>query len=198
MSDRTVVIEALRSSEARLAGTVAALSEPALRAPSRLPDWSVAQVIAHLAANADSVTRRLRGMSADLVVDQYPGGAQGRAEEIDRRAGQDAPALAQDLRIAVSTMFEVIDSVPDPVWDRRSRNVSGGEIDGDALLGSRWQEVEIHHADLGQDYTVGDWPVDFVSARLPHLLSSLPPRSDGRQLLAWITGRGPAPELSPW
>ncbi len=198
MTDRTAVIEALHLSEDRLAGTVAGLSESVLRTPSQLPDWSVAQVIAHVAANADSVSRRLRGMMADRVVDQYPGGAQGRAQEIDERAAQDAPALADDLGAAVATMFEVIDSVPDEVWGRMSRNVSGGEIDGDALLGSRWQEVEIHHADLGRAYTVGDWPADFVTARLPHLLLSLPPRADSRQLLAWITGRGPAPALRPW
>ena len=198
MTDRTAVIKSLRESEDRLADTVAGLSEPVLRTPSRLPDWSVAQVISHVAANADSVSRRLRGMMADRVVDQYPGGAQGRAREIDERAAQDAPALADDLRATVAAMFEVIESVPNGLWGRMSRNVSGGEIDGDALLGSRWQEVEIHHVDLGCDYTVDDWPADFVTARLPHLLLSVPPRADQHRLLAWITGRGPAPELSPW
>jgi hypothetical protein len=30
------------------------------------------------------------------------------------------------------------------------------------------------------------------------LLAGLPGRADERELMAWLLGRGPAPELQPW
>lgn len=95
-------------------------------------------------------------------------------------------------------MFGVVDDMSDAAWNRLSRNVGGRQIDGDAVLGGRWQEVEIHHADLGLTYTIADWPETFVTARLPHLLQTLPHRADPGHLLAWTAGRGPAPTLDPW
>jgi hypothetical protein len=62
----------------------------------------------------------------------------------------------------------------------------------------RWWEVEVHLVDLGLTVRPSDWTDDLVSKALPRLLAGLPGRADERELMAWLLGRGPAPELRPW
>ena len=192
----------IRAGEDRLAKTLAGLTDETALHASLLPEWTVSHVIAHLAGNADSVTRRLEGVLTDDVVDQYPDGAAGRAEEIERRRQQNAGALVTDLRTSVDRMLAVIDRVlahpVEGVWSRLSRGVSGGLTPADHLLLSRWQEIEIHHVDLGLGYTPADWPAEFVADRLPHALAGLPDRAAAPALYAWLIGRGPAPRLTDW
>ena len=56
----------------------------------------------------------------------------------------------------------------------------------------------MHHVDLGLGYTPADWPAELVDQWLPDALAGLPARTDPGALLAWVLGRGPAPELQPW
>jgi maleylpyruvate isomerase len=76
----------------------------------------------------------------------------------------------------------------------------GGGTTGPAreLVFRRWREVETHHVDLGLGYGWSDWPDELVRRWLPSLLADLPERAGGRALVAWTTGRGPAPTLPPW
>jgi len=60
----------------------------------------------------------------------------------------------------------------------------------------RWKEVEIHHVDLGLDYTAADWPSEFVRATLSTELPALQeassvavPELPEHELLAWLVGR---------
>ena len=62
----------------------------------------------------------------------------------------------------------------------------------------RWREVEVHLVDLGIGVTAADWSQGLVDRALPNLLAGLGGRSDPRQLMAWMVGRGPAPHLEPW
>lgn len=69
----------------------------------------------------------------------------------------------------------------------------------------RLREVEVHHLDLGVGYGPENWPDEYVAWDLPNLLATVPERlsmrADRRNLLAWLTGRGPQPaevELRPW
>ena len=54
-----------------------------LAAPSLLPGWTRAHVVAHLTGNARSHVRMLDGCLSGAVLAQYPGNAEGRAAEID-------------------------------------------------------------------------------------------------------------------
>jgi len=105
---------------------------------------------------------------------------------------------------------ELADNLADSIVERTpgGRSFEAGEV---GLM--RTREVEIHHADLGLDYTAADWPADFVvlmlSARAQHhdgpdfvaratdldrswtFGAGGPPGSGAGSALAWwVTGRG--------
>lgn len=47
-------------------------------------------------------------------------------------------------------------------------------------------------------YRVSDWPRVFVDGELTKRLRALPDRADHADLLAWLLGRAPVPDLKPW
>lgn len=191
-------IAGITQAQAALNRTLDALTAAELAQPSLLPDWSVAHVLAHIARNADSVVRRLQGAIDDDVVEQYVGGRAGRAAEIDESAGMPLDQLAAYVRSSSADVERLCALVPDEAWGRLSLKSSGHAIPAHEVVYSRWKEVEIHHVDLGLDYTPAHWPADLVARMLPELLETLPGRSDNNALLAWTIGRSPAPDLAPW
>jgi hypothetical protein len=61
---------------------------------------------------------------------------------------------------------------------------------------SRWREVVVHHGDLGLGPV--PLPTTLVAGWLARELPRLGERTDAAALLAWVIGRGDAPELAPW
>jgi maleylpyruvate isomerase len=198
MFDPDESVERLRHAQDRLLERLADLTDEIARRPSLLPDWSVGHVLTHVARNADSVVRRLEGAARDEVVDQYPGGLAGRTADIEAGAGRSAVDLLADVRITGRAVEAAATKLPAEAWQRLSRSVGGGLLPAEAVLRSRLREVEIHHVDLGLGYRPQDWPDEFVAETLTRELARLPVRTDPAQLLGWLTGRGPVPDLPPW
>jgi maleylpyruvate isomerase len=196
----TECIEGVRTAHAELHAALAELDDATAHRPSRLPGWTVGHVLTHLARNADSVVRRLSSAQAGRLVEQYPGGADGRAAEIEAGAGRTAAELVADVRAAADAVDRLFDSVPADVWERPVRR--SGPVDGTVpaarLAYSRWREVAVHHVDLGLAYTPADWPGTLVERMLPDLLAGLSRRTDPAMLAAWALDRGPAPTLISW
>src|SRR5689334_3719900 len=80
-----------------------------LTAPSLLPGWTRAHVVAHLAGNARSHIRMLQGTVDGVINDQYDGGAEARAAQIEDLAMQPKEAVA-DLHRSAEEL--------DELWDR--------------------------------------------------------------------------------
>jgi maleylpyruvate isomerase len=187
-----------RRAHATLNGVVDGLSEDDARRPSLLPGWSVGHVLSHLARNADSVVRRLEGALAGDVLDQYAGGAPGRAAHIEAGAGRSLSELAADVRDTSAAVDDLCDQMTDETWERMTRNLSGALQPASHVVFARWREVEVHLVDLGVGYDVDRWPGDLVAAWLPEVLAELPARSDPTRLLAWALGRAEPPALGDW
>jgi maleylpyruvate isomerase len=198
MFDPDQSIDRLHQAQDRLLGRLAELTDEIVARPSLLPGWSVGHVLTHIARNGDSVVRRLEGAARDEVVDQYPGGKAARDAEIEAGATRSAVELVADVRASNQAVIVVATKVPGDAWQRLSRSVGGGLIPAEAVLSSRIREVEIHHVDLGLGYGPHDWPDDFVTETLTRELAKLPVRTDPAQLLGWLIGREPAPDLPPW
>ena len=81
-------------------------------------------------------------------------------------------------------------------WDAPSRTSKGlVEPSRDAVF-SRWREVVVHYGDLG--FGPVPLPPGLVEEWLARELPRLGERTDATELLAWIIGRGEAPELASW
>jgi maleylpyruvate isomerase len=198
MFESKQTIERLHQAQARLLARLECLTDDDTRQPSQLPDWTVGHVLSHLARNADSVVRRLEGAARGEIVDQYPGGPAGREAEIQAGAHTGAAELVADVHASGLAVEQVAAGLPDDAWERLSRSVSGDLVAIKSVLVDRIREVEVHHVDLGLGYQPSDWPAEFVREVLAIELPKLPGRADHAGLLAWLTGRGPVPALSPW
>ncbi len=191
-------IAGVRAGQARWEQAIADLTDADVAGPSSLPGWTVGHLLTHIARNADSVVRRLDGAARGEIVDQYPGGAEGRRTDIEAGAGRSAGELVADVRATDAAVIASVEAMPDDAWDRPTRNVSGEVQPARAVLFSRWREVEVHLVDLGRGYTTADWPDELMAAWLPGALSNLAERCDHRALIAWIAGRAGPPEVAPW
>jgi maleylpyruvate isomerase len=191
-------LDGIRAADAALLRTLERIDDDVARRPSRLPDWTVGHVLTHIARNADSVVRRLVGSAAGEVVDQYVGGPEGRAAEIEAGAGRSAAELVADVRRTDELVQQAIEAMPEDAWDRMSRTVGGQLRTAAQVVYSRWREVEVHHVDLGLGYAPTEWPEDLARRWLGELLPGLPDRSSPQELLAWCLQRGAAPQLADW
>jgi maleylpyruvate isomerase len=200
-------------SEARFQSAIAGLSDSDVKRPSRLPGWTVAHVLTHVARNADSHRVRAEAAKRGEVVDQYPGGYAGRSAAIDAGAFRAASELISDVRASAEAMESAWRTVPGPAWVNGTRDVSGQMRPLHDLPARRMQELEVHLVDLDIGVTHQDWTSEFVDVWLPRMRQSLverlpegtrPPAPgviDERDELAWLYGRlrrADLPELGPW
>ena len=190
------MVEGCGAAQAALLEDIADLSDDVARRPSLLPGWTVGHVLTHIARNGDSVVWRLEGAARGELRDQYPGGLEQRADDIEAGAGRPAAELVRDVRQTADAVERVMADLSPAGWDALSRTSRGVVEDSrDAVL-SRWREVVVHHGDLG----LGPVPLPpaLVEVWLPRELPRLAERSDPAELLSWVIGRGEPPVLAPW
>lgn len=184
------------AAQAALNETLKGLTDDVARRPSRLPGWSAGHLLSHVARNADSVVWRLEGAARGEVRDQYPGGLEQRAADIEAGAARAAALLVRDVRQTSAAVEHTMAGLPAAAWDAPSRTSRGvPESSRDAVL-SRWRETVVHHGDLG----LGRVPIPpaLIDAWLPRELPRLAERTDPASLLAWVIGRGEPPVLAAW
>lgn len=178
---------------------VTSLGDEDMRRPSLLPDWSIGHLLTHVARNASSHIRRSEAAIQGEVIDQYAGGAAGRAAEIEEGSKRPAAEILADVRSTAVDLATVWDGLPLGAWTGRSRDSGGLERPLFELPARRWQEVTVHVVDLGVGITHRDWSEDFVLQWLPRtrerVWKQLPPEAEGlefedpRDELAWLYGR---------
>ena len=189
--DETVV------ATARFLGSVADLTDADVRAPSVLPDWSRGHVISHLARNADALTNVLHAAETGAGDVMYASNEQ-READIEAGAGRSAAELKADVVAACGRWVQAANEVHRSHLDAPVRRLPDGETWPAYRAGvMRWTEVEVHHADLGLDYSAADWPASFVAHLMKRRAREL--TDDGVALRwratdtgeTWSSGDGP-------
>jgi maleylpyruvate isomerase len=169
-------IEMVREGTRRLLRSIEQLSDVDVAQPCLLPGWSRAELVTHLARNADGFRHIAEAAARGEVADQYPGGNEQRAADIAAGRGKRARAVVTDVRRASDALSETWSKLPADAWSGTGR-VVGGARRIDETVGRRLREVEIHHVDLGLEYTPADWPVTFVRPTLDEAVATLPERA---------------------
>lgn len=173
---------------------------------SRLDSWTVGHVLAHIANNADSMTRMFEAAERGEVGDQYPGGMLQRNSDIERDASRSAVAHVAAVRDSIYRLEGAWNRARE-AWMGSGRLGTGAVVPVTDLPLRRWREVEVHMSDLGvrelslEGFDV--WSDDYVRHDLRMLtmlyksrgsmgLAELPAevlRVDPRVRLAWLLGR---------
>lgn len=176
-----VPVAEVRTAHRQFVEAVAGLTPTELTAPSTLPGWTRAHVIAHVAdgghAFANLTEFALRGELTAL----FPGGVTERNERIEKLAT--SPDLMTHLETGITRLEAAWSSATPTDWTRpvRFRN---GDLAGTVY--TRWREVWIHLVDCETGITPAAWPSDLAAHAIDFLQSRLP---TGVVLLATDTGQ---------
>ncbi len=187
---------ACSESGARLLTSVSVLSDEDVRGPSRLPEWSRAHLISHLARNADSFSWLVDGARLGERRQQYPEVGM-RDRDIEAGSTRSKDELYEDLALAIEGLEVAWSKLDDDQWTI-VQDGSRGELMMSEIVFRRLREVEIHHVDLDVGYRASDWPAIYVEGELGRQLERLPERADHTSLVQWLVGRSDVPELGPW
>jgi maleylpyruvate isomerase len=155
----------------RLLGTARVIAEPDLRAPSLLPGWTRAHVLAHLARGADAMRNLLVGARDGRDRPAYLS-AQARGAGIEHGAGLGVKELMADLADSAMAFRTISKRLPDGAWRFPVRVLGSPRFPAAQLLTRRLVEVELHHCDLGAGYGPGDWPATFAAMELAEPMRS--------------------------
>lgn len=155
----------------RLLSTARVTAESDLRAPSLLPGWTRAHVLAHLARSADAMRNLLIGARSGVDRPAYAS-AEARATEIEQGAQQKAADLAADVAGSAMAFRTVARQLPDEAWQYQVQVLGSARFPAGQLLIRRLVEVELHHSDLGLGYSPADWPAGFARMDLPEPMRS--------------------------
>jgi maleylpyruvate isomerase len=155
----------------RLLGTVRILADSDVRAPSLLPGWTRAHVLAHLARGADAMRHLLIGARSGQARPAYAS-AEARQADIDQGAAMTAKDLAADLADSAMALRTVARQLPDEAWRVRLRILDSAPFPAAQILTRRLVELELHHCDLGAGYGPADWPAAFAAMDLAEPMRS--------------------------
>jgi len=150
----------------RLLDKARIITDSDLRAPSLLPGWTRAHVLAHVARNADAMRTVLGGVRTGQERPGYPS-AEAREAGIEYGAGRPARELTDDLADSAMALRTVARQLPDDGWQVPVRMQDPGpRFPAAELLTRRLVEVELHHCDLGAGYGPAGWPTAFAAMEL--------------------------------
>jgi maleylpyruvate isomerase len=161
-----------------------------------LPRYSRGHVVNHLANKTRAHVWLFAGPSAGEIRRLHPDGY-----DADLAADAGAERSADELRADLQHWFDQLDAAWDALdeelWDRQGIMTAGPRTMAE-IVTHHLRNVEVHHLDLDIGYRPSDWPPHFVEGELAKRLRGLPDRAEHADLLAWLLGRAPAPELGPW
>ena len=105
--------------------------------------------------------------------------------------------LRTDVEVSFARLETTWALLDDSRWQSTGIMMAGPRTMAE-IVAHHLRNVEVHHVDLDIGYRPADWPTLFVDTELAKRLRALPARASHADLLAWLLGRAPAPDLEPW
>src|SRR6185312_5779603 len=113
----TSLAAAVHDATAQARTALGALDPGDFAAPSSLPGWRNAQLLAHLDGVSRALARQLAYAARGERIGFYDGGVEGRNERIDLGALQQPAALAAQVRQGLDLLDEAITDIPAGGWE---------------------------------------------------------------------------------
>jgi maleylpyruvate isomerase len=151
---------------------VGALPDDALRAPSALPGWTRAHVVAHVARNAEALTRLATWARTGIETPMYPS-REHRAAEIESSAKAPADVLRAELDSTAEALDAALVALDATTWQAQVRSALGRPIPAAEIPWMRVREVWLHAVDLDAGVSVADIAPDVVDTLLDDATGTL-------------------------
>lgn len=221
----TATLPWMRAGTEHLLTVVASLSDGEFGGESRLPGWSKAHVIGHVARNAEALARLATWARTGAETPMYADRAQ-RAAEIEESAVQPPHVLRASLATTADLLDAALGRLAPDHWTATVRSALGREIPAAEIPWMRIREVWLHAVDLTGDAAVHEIPDGVVDLLLDDVCAGLStkencpdvtvaptdraavwrlgpgePRTVARgsaaELVGWLTGRLRRPAIPP-
>ncbi|MCO1659486.1 maleylpyruvate isomerase family mycothiol-dependent enzyme [Pseudonocardia sp. S2-4] len=158
-----------------LGHAVDALHDDALREPSTLPGWTRAHVVAHVARNAEALTRLATWARTGVETPMYPDRA-ARAAEIEASAQAPAETLRRELTSTARDLDAALAALDATTWQSTVRSALGRPLPATEVPWMRIREVWLHAVDLDAGAGLSDLPPEVVDALLDDASATLSTR----------------------
>jgi maleylpyruvate isomerase len=154
---------------------VGALPDDALREPSALPGWTRAHVVAHIARNAEALTRLASWARTGLETPMYPS-REARAEDIEASSKASAQTLRDELTSTARDLDAALAALGPEGWRAMVRSALDRPLPAVEVPWMRVREVWLHAVDLDAGARMADLPAEVVDALLDDATETLSAR----------------------
>jgi maleylpyruvate isomerase len=139
--------------------------------PSKLPGWTRAHVLGHLAGNADGLTNLLAWARTGVETPMYAS-AQARQAEIDRRAALPPEELDAEVLESTRRLAQAVSGLPEEAWAAEVRTFPGRTVPASEVLWMRTVEAWVHSVDLDAGVGFADVPGDVLAALVDQVFAT--------------------------
>jgi maleylpyruvate isomerase len=168
--------------------TVRDLTDADVAAASDCAGWTRGHVLSHIARNADAINRLVSGAAIGEQWPMYPE-SPSRDEEIEAGAARSIAEQEADVDASAERLLASFAAFPPGRLEFLVRHRTGREFPASILPWWRWNEVVLHHADLGLGFdfdTVGELAVRGVDESVARHAAK--PEAPGLLLVATDAG----------
>jgi maleylpyruvate isomerase len=144
---------------------VEALPDDAFREPCALPGWTRAHLVAHLARNAEALTRLATWARTGVESPMYPD-KDARAADIETSAKAPVETLRAELVSTARDLDAALAALDDTTWQATVRSAQGRAMPAADVPWMRIREVWLHAVDLDAGATLDDIPPEVVDTLL--------------------------------
>jgi len=170
--DLELTLPWMREGTARFLAAVGELTDDDFKAPSKLPQWSRAHVVGHLAHNAEALGRLAAWARTGVENPMYASRDQ-RAAEIAESATLPASELRSRVAATAGDLDDALLRLGTGQWNAQVRSALGRAIPAAEIPWLRVREVWLHAIDLDNGVSVVDLPSGVVDALLDDVTAAL-------------------------
>ena len=167
----------VRGAHDAIADRAHALSDAELAAPSLLPGWTRAHVLAHIARNADGLRNLVNWAETGVATAMYAS-FESREADIESSAAQQPAELRADVMAADDALLRALEDLDDDAAAVEVEALRGGPFPARDLPFVRAREAWVHLVDLDAGVTFDDVPAGVRD----QLLLEAVDRAPGRDL----------------
>ncbi|WP_199435312.1 maleylpyruvate isomerase family mycothiol-dependent enzyme [Qaidamihabitans albus] len=175
--DITVTLAWMREGTAYLLRWADRLGDDAFAGPSRLPGWTRAHVLGHVARNAEALTRLATWARTGVETPMYTDRAQ-RNAEIEESAATPPASLRGELVSSAETLDAALEVLTAEQWQAQVRSALGRAVPAAEIPWMRIREVWLHAIDLDGGASVAELPDGVAGLLLDDVTAALS-RKDG-------------------